>query len=107
MGSLLEELARREAVARQRMGEIRKQIVVLESQLEGGHDRLSRLVITRETVEEILGAAARLVQEPVRAAEVVDAARAGGAVPVLGVVFMPTGPGGPRGGRAGRRRLMG
>ncbi|TDE33132.1 hypothetical protein E1295_38545 [Nonomuraea mesophila] len=65
VGSLLEELARREAVARQRIAEIREQIAALESRLEGEHDRLSRLVITRETVEEILGEAAGLVGEPV------------------------------------------
>lgn len=58
VGSLLEELARREAVARQQIAEIREQIAALESRLEDEHDRLSRLVITRETVEEILGEAA-------------------------------------------------
>ncbi|MBF8190689.1 hypothetical protein ITP53_34255 [Nonomuraea sp. K274] len=55
MGSLLEELARREAMARQRLEEIREQITALESRLEAEQGRLSRLVITRETVEEVLG----------------------------------------------------
>ncbi|GAA3237514.1 hypothetical protein GCM10020216_060800 [Nonomuraea helvata] len=94
VGSLLEELARREAVARQRIAEIREQIAALESRLEDEHDRLSRLVITRETVEEILGEAAELVGEPMETAEIagggIDTA---GAVParppVLGVVTVP------------------
>ncbi|MFI7443196.1 hypothetical protein [Nonomuraea indica] len=94
VGSLLEELARREAVARQRIAEIREQIAALESRLEDEHDRLSRLVITRETVEEILGDAAELAGEPMETAE--GAGRgidAVGAVPVrppvLGVVTVP------------------
>lgn len=44
--------------------EIRERIVELNGLLEVEEDRLSRLVITRETVEEILGEAARLVGEP-------------------------------------------
>uniref|UniRef100_UPI003F4948B9 hypothetical protein n=1 Tax=Nonomuraea sp. CA-252377 TaxID=3240003 RepID=UPI003F4948B9 len=89
MGSLLEELARREAVARQRIEEIREQIAALESRLEDEHDRLSRLAITRETVEEILGEAAELAAEPSETAPI----SAVGAVPVrpsvLGVVTVP------------------
>ena len=95
VGSLLEELARREAVARQRIEEIREQIAALESRLEDEHDRLSRLVITRETVEEILGEAAELVGEPVDTAGFAGGIAGGGlgAVsvrpPVLGVVTVP------------------
>ncbi|RVX44884.1 hypothetical protein EDD27_7649 [Nonomuraea polychroma] len=93
MGSLLEELARREAVARQRIEGIREQIAALESQLEAEQGRLSRLVITRETVEEILGDAAQLVHEPARDAEVVDAAGVAASVQVqpstMGVVTVP------------------
>ncbi|GAA3846961.1 hypothetical protein GCM10022226_83250 [Sphaerisporangium flaviroseum] len=44
----------------------------MESHLEAQEDRLSRLVITRETVEEILGAATRLLREPAGSAGVVD-----------------------------------
>ncbi|MET7331802.1 hypothetical protein [Nonomuraea sp. NPDC005650] len=93
MGSLLEELARREAVARQRIEEIREQIIALESRLEAEQGRLSRLVITRETVEEILGEAAQLVDEPAGAAEVVDVADLVASVQAgpsaLGVVTVP------------------
>lgn len=65
MGSLLEELARREAAARRRIERLREQIAELTQRLGSEEDRLSRLVITRETVEEILGEAVRLVEEPV------------------------------------------
>jgi len=93
VGSLLEELARREAMARQRIEEIREQIAALASQLEDEQDRLSRLTITRETVEEILGEAAALAGEPVETAEIAGGVDAAGAVPirppVLGVVTVP------------------
>ncbi|WP_206062357.1 hypothetical protein [Nonomuraea basaltis] len=93
MGSLMEELARREAMVRQRIEEIREQIAGLESRLEAEQDRLSRLVITRETVEEILGEAAQAVQEPAGDVEAVDAADAAASVQVrpsaLGVVTVP------------------
>ena len=58
MGSLLEELARREAAARKRIEEIRGQIERLQEDLTAGERALSRLVVTRETVQEILGVAA-------------------------------------------------
>lgn len=44
-------------MARQRIEETREQIAALEARMEGERDQLSRLVITRETVEEILNAA--------------------------------------------------
>lgn len=72
VGSLLEELARREAVAQQQIEEIREQIAALESRLETEQGRLSRLVITRETVEEILGDASQLVHEPARDADAAE-----------------------------------
>ena len=58
MGSLLEELARREAAARKRIEEIREQIERLQGGLAAGEQVLSRLVVTRETVQEILDEAA-------------------------------------------------
>jgi hypothetical protein len=64
MGSLLEELARREVAVRQRIEEIGERIAELNGLLEAEEDRLARLVITRETVEEILGEAAQVVEEP-------------------------------------------
>src|SRR6201997_1374091 len=58
MGSLLEELARREAAARKRIEEFREQIERLQEGLTAEEQALSRLVVTRETVQEILGEAA-------------------------------------------------
>lgn len=58
MGSLLEELARREAAARKRIEEIREQIERLQEDLTAEEQAVSRLVVTRETVREILGEAA-------------------------------------------------
>ena len=58
MGSLLEELARREAAARKRIEEIREQIERLQENLTAEEQALSRLVVTRETVQEILSEAA-------------------------------------------------
>src|SRR6516164_5797054 len=57
MGSLLEELARREAAARKRIEEIREQIERLQENLAAEEQVLSRLVVTGETVREILGQA--------------------------------------------------
>jgi hypothetical protein len=89
MGSLLEELARREAAVRQRIEEIRERIVELNGLLEVEEDLLSRLVITRETVEEILGEAARLVGESADEAGSVEVVQAVGGAGPLGVVTVP------------------
>ncbi|MEV4115811.1 hypothetical protein [Nonomuraea sp. NPDC049695] len=91
MSSLLEELARREAAARRRIEEIREQIAALTSQMQDEQDRLSRLTITRETVEEILGEAVQLLDEPNGQAEAADAAGTAPSAqpPVLGVVTVP------------------
>jgi hypothetical protein len=57
MGSLIEELQRREAAARQEVDELRGEIARLNDRLARAGERLSRLEITRETVTEILGGA--------------------------------------------------
>jgi hypothetical protein len=57
MGALLEELARREAAARERVERLRERLAAEE-------EALSRLVITRETVEEIVGEAAQPAEQP-------------------------------------------
>ncbi|MEU6793122.1 hypothetical protein ABZ907_15605 [Nonomuraea wenchangensis] len=87
MSSLLKELAWREAAARRRIEEIREQITALTSQMQDEQDRLSRLTITRGTVEEILGEAAQLLDELTGQAGAADAA--GTTPPVLGVVPVP------------------
>jgi hypothetical protein len=57
MGSLIEELQRREAAARQEVDELRGEIARLSERLARAEEALSRLEITRETVTEILGGA--------------------------------------------------
>ena len=57
MGSLIDELQRREAAAREEAAELRGRIAQLAERLAGVEERLSRLVITRETVDEVLSEA--------------------------------------------------
>ena len=57
MGSLIDELQRREAAAREEAEGLRGQIAQLTERLAGVEERLSRLVITRETVDEVLSEA--------------------------------------------------
>lgn len=54
MGSLIDELQRREAAAREEAEELRGQIAQLTARLAGAEERLSRLVVARETVDEVL-----------------------------------------------------
>ena len=54
MGSLIDELQRREAAVREEAEELRGRIAQLAERLAGVEERLSRLVLTRETVEEVL-----------------------------------------------------
>ena len=54
MGSLTDELQRREAAARAEAEELRARIAQLTERLARVEERLSRLVIARETVEEVL-----------------------------------------------------
>jgi hypothetical protein len=57
MGSLIEELQRREAAARQEAEGLRGEIARLSERLARAEERLARLEVTRETVAEILGGA--------------------------------------------------
>jgi hypothetical protein len=57
MGSLIDELQRREAAAREEAEDLRGRIAQLAERLAGVEERLSRLVIARETVEEVLSGA--------------------------------------------------
>jgi len=68
MGSLIDELQRREAAARAEAEELRGQIAQLAERLAGVEEQLSRLVIAREVVDEVLdGPAAGLSPAPGRA----------------------------------------
>jgi hypothetical protein len=64
-GSLIDELRRREAAAREEAEELRAGIAQLAERLARLEERLSRLVIARETVEEALsGVGGRPVPGP-------------------------------------------
>src|SRR6266480_4155488 len=69
MGSLIDELQRREAAARAGAEELRRRIAELAEQLAQAEERLSRLVIARETVEEVLDSAATEIAPVSPAAE--------------------------------------
>ncbi|HEY6315928.1 MAG TPA: hypothetical protein VIY52_34685 [Streptosporangiaceae bacterium] len=84
MGSLIDELQCREAAARAEAEELRGQIAELTEQLLQAEERLSRLVITRQTVDEVLSEA----DTDARPAEPeVTAPRRS---PVIGVVMVPS-----------------
>jgi chromosome segregation ATPase len=88
MGSLIEELRRREAAARAEAEELRGRIAQLTECLAGAEERLSRLVITRETVEEVLnGSGEQAAPDPVMP-DGVAAPRSGHLSPV-GVLAVP------------------
>ena len=54
MASWQEELARRLAESRQRIEDLRRELLGVQSRLEAEEDRLSRLEITQETMQDIL-----------------------------------------------------
>lgn len=72
MGSLLEEPARREAAARDRVEAIREQIDQLRERLAAGEQVLPRLVITRETIGKVLSETTPPAERP-RAGRIVAA----------------------------------
>ncbi len=92
MGSLIEELQRREAAARQEVDELRGEIARLNDRLARAEERLSRLEITRETVAEILGAERPMAGRGAEAVAAAGPAPAGSRVAdgsPVGVVTVP------------------
>lgn len=95
MGSLIEELQRREAAARQEVDELRGEIARLNERLARAEEALSRLEITRETVTDILGgvgtdqSAAGQEVEPAAAAEAASAGSLVTGGPPIGVMTVP------------------
>jgi hypothetical protein len=87
MGSLIDELQRREAAARAEAEELRGQITQLTERLAGVEDRLSRLVITRETVDEVLSEAGPEAS-PAAVADATVPSRSGH-LPAAGVLAVP------------------
>ena len=97
MGSLFDELERREAAARAQAEEQRGRIAQLAERLAGVEEQLSRLVIAREVVDEVLAGAGTDVS-PVPAvpgpAEVAAPAGPSGRPAVIGVLaVLPWRPG--------------
>jgi hypothetical protein len=90
MGSLIDELQRREAAARAEAEELRGQIAQLAERLAGVEEQLSRLVITRETVDEVLGGSGMEAVSPSATlmADGVAPSRSGH-LPAVGVLAVP------------------
>lgn len=87
MGSLIDELQRREAAAREEAGDLRGRIEQLTERLAQVEERLSRLVIARETVDEVLSEAGVVVSP----AAMPDGAAGSrfGHLPPVGVLAVP------------------
>jgi hypothetical protein len=88
MGSLVDDLRRREAAARAEAERLRGQIAELAERLAGVEERLSRLVIAREVVDEVLGRAASEVS-PVPGQPQVTASPGAGPAAVPGMLAVP------------------
>ena len=88
MGSLIDELQRREAAAREEAEDLRGRIAQLAERLAGVEERLSRLVIARETVEEVLNGSGA---EAAPATVIPDGAAPprSGHLPAAGVLAVP------------------
>jgi hypothetical protein len=88
MGSLVDELRRREAAARAEAERLRGQIAELAERLAGVEERLSRLVIAREVAGEVLDRAASEVS-PVPGQPQVTASPGAGPAAVPGMLAVP------------------
>jgi cell division septum initiation protein DivIVA len=84
-GSLIDELQRREAAARAEAEELRGRIAELTERLARAEERVSRLVIARETVDEVLSEAGADALPAVERELTVRPRRS----PVIGVVMVP------------------
>jgi hypothetical protein len=88
MGSLIDELQRREAAARQEAEDLRGQIAQLAERLARAEGRLSRLVITRETVDELLNGSGAEATPAMVVPDGVAASRSGH-LSAVGVLAVP------------------
>ena len=89
MGSLVDELRRREMAARAEAERLRGQIAELTERLAGVEERLSRLVIAREVVDEVLDGSATAELSPVPGQLEVPASPGAGHPPVTGGLAVP------------------
>jgi len=87
VGSLVDELRRREAAARAEAERLRGQIAELSERLAGVEEQLSRLVIARDVVDEVLAGASTAEISPVPG---VPASPGAGHLPVTGVLAVPS-----------------
>jgi hypothetical protein len=88
MGSLIDELQRREVAARAEAEQLRGQIAQLAERLAGVEELLSRLVIAREVVDEVLDGTA-LEISPAPGQPQVAALPGAGHPPLIGVLAVP------------------
>jgi len=89
VGSLVDELRRRETAARAEAEQLRGQIAELAERLAGVEEQLSRLVIAREVVDEVLDGAAMAELSPVPGQLEVSASPGAGHPPVTGGLAVP------------------
>jgi len=83
MGSLIEELARREAAARAEAGRLRARVEELTVELAGAEEQVTRLAIAREEVMRVLEG------PPAADAGLLDGVRAGRPGSPIGAVTVP------------------
>jgi putative protein kinase ArgK-like GTPase of G3E family len=88
MGSLIDELQRRQAAARAEAEQLREQIAQLAERLAGVEEQLSRLVIAREVADEVLDGTAVEVSQASGQPEVTASPGAGHSS-VIGVLAVP------------------
>ena len=89
MGSLIDELQRREAAARAEAEQLRGQIAELAERLAGVEEQLSRLVIAREVVDEVLDGATAAEVSPASGQPGVTASPGTGHSSAVGVLAVP------------------
>jgi hypothetical protein len=89
MGSLIDELQRREAAARAEAEQLRGQIAELAERLAGVEGQLSRLAIARDVVDEVLAGATTTEVSPAPGHPEVTASPGAGRPPVTGLAVPP------------------
>ncbi|MFE4960478.1 hypothetical protein ACFVW5_35465 [Streptomyces sp. NPDC058232] len=87
MGSLTGELAARQSAVRARVEELEGEVAVFTSLLEAERERLERLTVTQETLEELAADGVRVDETPQPQAGPVGGGRAAGG---LGMEEVPS-----------------
>jgi hypothetical protein len=89
MGSLIDELRRREAAACTEAEQLRGQIAELAQRLAGVEEQLSRLAIARDVVDEVLAGATAAEVSPGPGQPEVTVSPGAGRPPVTGLAVPP------------------